>query len=367
MEKIQVAQPFLGGNERKYVLDCLDSNWISSTGKYLDLFESSFAEFCRTKFAISTNNGTTALHLAVQAMGVEPGDEVLVPAVTYVATANAVKYCGATPVFVDVLEGSLNLDPEQMEAKISTRTKGVIAVHLYGDPAPMDKIIEVARRHNLWVIEDAAEAHGAEYRGRRVGGLADCATFSFFGNKIITTGEGGMITTNNPDLAKKIKQLRGQGMDPERRYWFPVIGYNYRMTNIQAALGLAQLEQIEKALAFRRDLAGWYSEDFAGVDQLLLPQEQLGSQHAYWMYTVFLRDGNQEKRDQIMQFLESSGIETRPVFYPLHILPPYFKGEIFRVADSWAMRGINLPTHQNLTRSHVRKISDAVKAGLALI
>ena len=252
MNRIMVAEPTLGGNERKYVLDCLDTNWISSNGKYIGMLESAFAEFCGSKHAIACNNGTTSLHLALVAMGLEPGDEVIIPTVTYIATANCVRYCHATPVLVDVEPGTLNVDPAAIEKAITPKTKGIIPVHLYGYPADMDAINAIAQRHGLFVLEDAAEAHGATIGGRRVGSMGTAASFSFFGNKIVTTGEGGMLTTDDDDLAARMRLLRGQGMDPKRRYWFPVVGYNYRMTNIQAAIGLGQMERVSEKLAKRQ-------------------------------------------------------------------------------------------------------------------
>lgn len=365
MKRISVAQPCLAGNERKYVQDCLDSTWISSAGKYITAFEETFAKFCGTKHAISTNNGTTALHLALVALELRPGDEVIIPTVTYIATANAVRYCGATPVLADVLPGTLNLDPADIERRITTRTKGIIAVHLYGHPADMDAINAVANRHGLWVLEDAAEAHGAAVNGKRVGSLGRCATFSFFGNKIITTGEGGMITTDDDALAERLRLYRGQGMDPKRRYWFPVVGYNYRMTNIQAAIGLAQMEAIDKAIEERDRLARWYDEALAPLDtQIIRPSCQPWARHVYWMYNIFLRDGGEARRDAVMRLLDAAGIETRPVFYPMHVLPPYAQPGIFPVADLWAQRGINLPTHQGLTQDDVQRIADSLAQAL---
>jgi perosamine synthetase len=216
MKRISVAEPKLAGNERKYVLDCLDTNWISSNGKYIGAFEEAFASFCGVKHAVAANNGTTALHLALVALGLEPGDEVIIPTVTYIATANAVRYCGATPVLVDVCADTMNIDPKAIEAKITPRTKGIIPVHLYGHPADMGSISAIARKHGLWVLEDAAEAHGAEVNGKRVGGLGECATFSFFGNKIVTTGEGGMVTTDDDELADKAAALSGPRRRPAR-------------------------------------------------------------------------------------------------------------------------------------------------------
>jgi perosamine synthetase len=365
MSRISVAQPKLAGNERKYVLDCLDTNWISSNGKYIGAFEESFAKFCDVKHAIATNNGTTALHLALIALDLQPGDEVIIPTVTYIATANAVRYCGATPVLVDVCPDTMNIDPDDIERRITSKTRGIIPVHLYGHPAEMEPINELARRHGLWVVEDAAEAHGAEVLGRKVGGLSTCATFSFFGNKIITTGEGGMVTTNDDDLAAKLRLFRGQGMDLKRRYWFPVVGYNYRMTNIQAAIGLAQMETIDKSLSDRELLADWYNNALADLqDKIILPKQQSWAKQVYWMYNIFLQDGDEHKRDTVMLKLDELGIETRPVFYPMHVLPPYREANAYPVADVWAQRGINLPTHQDLTQDDVHRIADSLKQTL---
>lgn len=366
MKRISVAQPKLAGNEKKYVLDCLDTNWISSNGKYIAAFEESFARFAGVRHAVATNNGTTALHLALVVLGLQPGDEVIIPTVTYIATANAVRYCGATPVLVDVCADTMNIDPAAIEAKITPRTRGIIPVHLYGHPAEMDAINQVAGRHGLWVVEDAAEAHGAEVRGRKVGGLGTCATFSFFGNKIVTTGEGGMVTTNDAELAAKLRLFRGQGMDPARRYWFQVVGYNYRMTNIQAAIGLGQMENIDAALADRSRIAGWYNEALAPLaGKIVLPATQSWAKEVYWMYNIFLADGTERERDAVMAKLDANGIETRPVFYPMHVMPPYLESASYPVADTWAQRGINLPTHQDLTREDIQYVADAIANALA--
>lgn len=362
MKRISVAQPQLNGNERKYVIDCLDTNWISSIGKYITAFEEEFARFCGVKHAIATNNGTTALHLALVAMGLQPGDEVIVPTVTYIATANAVRYCGATPVFVDVLPGTLNMDPDAIISKITSKTKGIIPVHLYGHPADMSSINRVANASSLWVLEDAAEAHGAKVNGTKVGALGTCATFSFFGNKIITTGEGGMVTTNDDDLAAKLRLFRGQGMDLQRRYWFPVVGYNYRMTNIQAAIGLGQLENIDLAIEARATLAKRYDNALNGLrDHLLLPERDAWAEPVYWMYNVFLRQGDEARRDAVMSQLQESGIETRPVFYPMHRMPPYLEQTAYPVADAWFGRGINLPTHQGVSQEDVDYITATLR------
>ena len=367
---IPVAAPMLVGNEKAYVMDCLESSWISSNGKYIKQFEDAFAEFCEARHAISCCNGTVALHVALKALGVESGDEVIVPTLTFISTANAVTYCGGRPVFIDSEPETWNLDPTLIESKITPRTKGIIVVHLYGQPADMDAIMSIARRRGLFVIEDAAEAHGAEYKGRRVGSIGDIATFSFYGNKIITSGEGGMVTTNDENLAQKVRLLKGQGMDPERRYWFPIIGYNYRMTNIAAAIGLAQLEKIDWHLQRRREVASWYAEELQQAAGVVMQAVEAWSRHAYWMFTILLRDDALVERDEVMAQLKERGIETRPVFYPLHILPPYRTGALsiggFPVAESIARRGFNVPTWAGLTRDDVRYVCDCLQQCLSL-
>lgn len=367
---IPVAAPVLNGNEKKYVLDCLESTWISSGGKYMERFENTFAEFCGVKHALCCSNGTVALHLTLLAFGVGPGDEVLVPTLTFVATANAITYCGATPVFLDSEPETWNLDTALIEAKITPRTRGIIVVHLYGHPVDMDPVLAVARKYNLFVIEDAAEAHGAEYKGQRVGSLGDIATFSFYANKIITTGEGGMVVTNDDSLAGKVRQLKGQGMDPDRRYWFPIIGYNYRMTNIQAAIGLAQLEKADWHIQRRRQVAKWYYDYLQNAPGLTLPVEKEWARNVYWMFNVVLGDNLPSERDEVMTTLREQGIETRPFFYPMHALPPYrtlAKGQRFPVANRLAARGISLPTWGGLTKKDVGFVCQALTNCIAKI
>lgn len=370
MEKrfIPVAAPVLSGREKEYVLDCLDSNWISSAGKYIEKFETAFAEYCGVRHAIACCNGTVALHLALLALGVKPGDEVIVPSLTFIATANAVVYCGARPVFADVDRETWNIDPHDVERKVTERTSGVIAVHLYGHPADMDAIRELAARHNLFVIEDAAEAHGAQYRGKTSGALGTAGTFSFYGNKIMTCGEGGMVTTDDGDLAQRVRLLRGQGMDPERRYWFPVIGYNYRLTNVAAAIGLAQLENVESLIESRVQVASWYREFLGSVPGFSFQAVRPWARHVYWMFNVLIRDEDESGRDEVAACLLKAGIETRPVFPPLHLMPPYVEmlGPLkVPVAENIAGRGISLPTWAGLTRDDVRYICDSLKAALA--
>ena len=356
---IPVAAPMLVGNEKAYVMDCLESTWISSSGKYIERFEAAFADFCGAKHAISCCNGTVALHLALMSFGVGVGDEVIVPDLTFVATANAVTYCGAYPVLVDSEPEAWNIDPALIEAKITPRTKGIIVVHLYGHPADMDSILSIARRHGLFVVEDAAEAHGAEYKGRKVGAIGDIATFSFYGNKIITTGEGGMVVTNDDHLASRIRWLRGQAMDPNWRYWFPLVGYNYRMTNVAAAIGLAQLEKVEWHLHHRLEVVEWYRDQLRGVSDVTCQCEKEWARHVYWMFNIVLGDNMPSSRDDVMVHLQDCGIETRPVFYPMHILPPYRNSsqkDRFPVAERIARQGVTLPTWAGLSKEDVQFI-----------
>jgi len=354
--RIPVAEPSLSGNERSYVMDCLESNWISSTGKYIGRFEEEFAAYCGTAHAVSCSNGTVALHLALLSLGIGPGDEVIVPTLTFVATANAVTYCGARPVFVDSEWGTWNLDPDLLEQAITVRTKAIIAVHLYGQPADMDRIRAIADRHDIYVIEDAAEAHGAEYHERKVGSLGNIGTFSFYGNKIITTGEGGMLVTDSDEIAQHARTLRGQGMDPARRYWFPVLGYNYRLTNIAAAIGCAQLEKIHLYIEQRREVACWYREFLADCDWLRWQQPLPGSEPVCWMVSVMVDPKSSITQAALMSELDHNGIETRPVFPPMHSLPIYAPTADTRhypVAEMLSQHAINLPTSVNLCKSEV--------------
>ncbi len=336
-EWISVAQPDLCGNELYYLQQCVESGWISGNGPFVGRFEAEFAEFCGVKEAISCSSGTAALHLALVALGVGPGDEVIVPTLTYVATANAVRYCGATPVFADSEALTMNVDPADVEHKISAHTKAIVAVHLFGQCADMDQLLGLAQEKNISLIEDAAEAHGATHRGRRAGSIGAVAAFSFFGNKIVTTGEGGMVTLDDPKLAALIRLLRNQAAEARRPYWHKMVGFNYRMTNLQAAVGVAQMERIYEMLDRRARLAAWYEEALAGLDDYLMrPGLRPGNGHAYWMYTIGLRPTASERRDEVVRLLAADGIEARPVFSPVHLMPPYHQpGARFPLAEQF--------------------------------
>ena len=365
--RIPVAAPDLKGNEEKYVVDAIRSSWISSSGQYLEKFEHEFARTCGTNSAITVCNGTVALHLALLALDVRPGDEVLVPSLTYIATANAVRYVGAEPVFVDVDPETWCLDPNLIEAAISRRTKGIIPVHLYGHPADMDPIKHLAGVHGLWVVEDAAEAHFAKYKGCPTGSLASIATFSFYGNKIITSGEGGALTTSDSALELRIRTLRGQGMDPQRRYYFPVTGYNFRLTNVACALLCAQLERRDEIVARRKQIFDAYWSRLKDVPGIGFQPRAAWAEPAHWLFciTVDTRSFGRN-RDQLAADLDEAGIETRPFFIPLHTLPPFreqaqARGDSVPVTDDLGKIGLNLPTYSALTDSDIDSICDRIR------
>ncbi len=360
---IPVASPVFLGNEKTYLTECIESGWISSNGRFIKIFEEQFAKFCGAQYALSCANGTVALHLALLAFDVQPEDEILLPTLTYVASANAITYCGARPVFIDSEPDTGNLDPALIEAKITNKTKGIIVVHLYGHPVDMNPVISIAKKHGLFVIEDAAEAHGATYQEKMIGSLGDIATFSFYGNKIITTGEGGMVVTSNQQLAEKMLLLKGQGMDPKKRYWFPIVGYNYRMTNMQAAIGLAQLENITWHLEKRQEIARLYHQYLCHLAEfVLLPIQKSWAHHSFWMYSIVLNKNLTEKRDSMMNFLGEQGVETRPFFYPMHQLPMYRESpQLYPVAESISRQGINLPSHGLLEEEDIIYIAQLIE------
>jgi len=355
-----ISRPSLGTKERANLLHAFDTGWVSSIGEFVTDFEMRFAEFCECRHAISVSNGTVAIHLALRAFGIGPGDEVIVPDLSFIATANMVLEAGATPVFADVDVGSLCLDPKSAEKLITPRTKAIMPVHLYGHPADMFAINEIARRHGLTVIEDAAEAHGARARGKRVGGLGDAATFSFFGNKILTTGEGGMVTTNDDAFAERCRMLRDHAMSKTKRYWHIEPGFNYRITNMQAAIGCAQLDRAEELLGRRVEIFGWYTEFLAGAEGLTLNKPAAWAESAYWMVCAEFDPITESQRDALILALRERGVDTRPYFYPTSDMP-YYQSAATPIAHKVYARGLNLPTYFELTRDDVREISAVVR------
>ena len=367
--KIPVAGPCLGEEELKNVIEAVKSGWISSKGKFIREFEMAFAKYCGIKYGVATANGTAALHLALKALGIGKGNEVIVPSLTFVATANAVTYCNAKPVFVDSHPEYWCIDPEKIEEKITRNTKAIMIVHLYGHPCDMDWIMDIAEDRGLYVIEDCAEAHGAEYKGKKVGSFGDIACFSFYGNKIITTGEGGMCLTNNEELAEKMRILRDHGMSKRRKYWHEVVGFNYRMTNLQAAIGVAQLKKLDGFIEKRRQIAKWYAEELKELEEkglVKLHPEMPWAKCVYWMYSI-LEECAKIDRDELIRELEKIGIETRPFFVPIHVLPIYKRKEKLPIAENLARKGINLPTgiklDKNIIQFVTNKLKDVMKSG----
>lgn len=355
---IPVYRPFIGETEKRYVNEALDSTWISSRGVFLDRFEKEFPAFLGAEHGVATCNGTVSLHLALVALGIGAGDEVIVPTFTYIASVNAIHYTGATPVFVDSDRDTWNLDPRLIEDLITERTKAVMVVHLYGQPADMDPIMEIARRRGLAVIEDAAEAHGALYRGRAVGTIGTASSFSFFGNKIITTGEGGMVVTNDANLADACRHLRGQGVSSTRTYWHDVVGFNYRMTNIAAAIGVAQLERVRDVLDRKRHIAERYASNLASVESVTLQHQPDWAENVWWMVSVLVEPA---RRDDFMAFLKEEGVDTRPFFHPAHTMPMYPSERSFPVAEYLGSAGVNLPSYPGLADEEIDFVCEAIR------
>jgi perosamine synthetase len=360
---IPVSDPRLDGNELRYLTQCIQSNWISSAGRFVREFEDTFAQMVGCRYGVACSNGTTSLHLALATFGLGPGDEIIMPTFTMIATANAVRYTGATPVLVDSERDTWNPDTTRLAGAVTPRTKGIIVVHTYGHPVDMDPVIELAERRGLWVLEDAAEAHGATYRDRPVGSIGKAASFSFYANKIITTGEGGMVTSNDPEVARIGRRLRDHAFSDERHFWHKYLGFNYRMTNMQAAVGLAQTERLEEFVRIRRDNAARYSARLKRIPGLTLPVERSWAKNVYWMYGVVVEDAFGISRDELRRRLARRGIETRTFFIPIHLQPIYyelFRGQHFPVAEELCRRGLYLPSGATLSAAEVAYVCEAV-------
>lgn len=364
---IPVSQPLFISNEKKYLDNCIESGWISSEGPYVKEFEKKFARYVGMKYGISVSSGTAALEVALGALNVKPGDEIIMPAFTIISCALAALAYGATPVFVDCERETWNIDPAQIESKITKKTKAIMAVHIYGHPAPMDPIQAIARRHKIPIVEDAAEAHGAEYKGRKAGSLGDISCFSFYANKIITTGEGGMILTNNKRHAKTAQQLRNLGFDPKRRFYHRKLARNYRMTNLQAAVGVAQLKNINTLVRIKRTNAKLYTRLLNGTKGITLPIEKAWAKNVYWMYGIILDKSTGYTAAAFAEKLKKRGIETRPFFYPLH-LQPILKQYISTsknshpISEYIAKQGLYLPSGLALTPAQITYITNSVRA-----
>jgi len=360
MNLIPISRPSIGIKEIEYVTDAIKSGWVSSLGKYIDMFEKKFAKYCGVKYAVATSNGTTALHLTLVSLGITKDDEVIIPDFTFVATASAVKYIGAKVITVDIEKDTLCISPKAIEKAITSKTKAIIPVHLYGYPANMKEINKIAKKYNLYVVEDAAEAHGAEENGKKVGGLSDAGVFSFYGNKIITSGEGGMITTNNEELCKKLRYLRDHAMSKDKRYWHTEVGFNYRMTNLQAALGVAQFERIDELLAKKKEIFEWYQEELKDIKNIKLNFQKENYKNVYWMICVEIIGYNEEQRDDLLMKLKENGIDGRPFFYPVSDMPMYEKSNT-AITHKVYQRGINLPSYFDITKDQVKYICEQLK------
>ncbi len=365
--RIPVCEPDLTKKEERYVHEAIQSSWISGTGSFVERFEKEYAKHVsHTAYAIAVNSGTSALHLSLVACGIGPGDEVILPTFTMIATVNAVRYCGATPVLVDADPTTWNMNVLEVAAKITKRTRAILPVHIYGLPVDMRPIVALARKHKLWVIEDASEAHGATYKGKAVGSLGDIAAFSLFANKIIATGEGGIITTNNKRLMEVLRLLRGHAFTPSHHFWHQYVGYSYEMTNLAAAVGFGQAERVNELVEKRRRNGALYSQLLRDIPGITVPVEPKGYTNVYWMYCIVI---DQKKfgmdRDALRQKLASNGIETRTFFVPIHFQPIYFeqfKRERFPVSEQLCRDGLYLPSASTLTNVQIKEVCAIIRS-----
>ena len=370
---IPVNEPLFIGREKELLCQCIDTGWISSEGPFIKEFEEKFSKYIGTKYGIAVANGTAALEIAVGAIGLKPGDEVILPTFTIISCAMAVLRYGGVPVFVDSEPETWNMDVRQIEDKITEKTKAIMPVHIYGHPVDMDPIIELADKYGLYIIEDAAEVHGAEYKGRRVGGIGHIGCFSFYANKIITTGEGGMVVTNDEKLAQRAKSLRNLCFKKSKRYRHDELGFNYRMTNLQAALGIAQLENIEQFIEIKRENAALYNELLSDLKLLQLPIEKEWAKNVYWMYAIVLDESSGINAETFAQKLREHGIATRPFFYPMHLQPVLkdkykkIEGQDFSVSERICRQGLYLPSGLALKKDDIKYIAQSIKKVLKVI
>ncbi|RLI83344.1 hypothetical protein DRP04_01785 [Archaeoglobales archaeon] len=365
--RIPICRPIIGERELYYITKAVEEGWIAK-GRYISEFEQRFANYCGCKYGVAVCNGTAALHLALASLDVGKGDEVIIPAFTMAAVAFAVVYTGAKPVLVDADPETWCMSVDEVEWAITDRTRAIIPVHIYGHPCNMDELLAIADEHNLHIIEDCAEAHGAEVRGKKVGSFGDMGCFSFYSNKIITTGEGGMIVTDDRSLASRARYLGDMAFEPELelRFFHQEIGYNYRLTNLQAALGLAQLERIEDFIKARQRNAKLYTELLAEINGITLPVEEKWAKNVYWMYGILIEDNFGISRDKLMLRLAEKGIETRPFFTPMHQLPCFrrrglFENTHYPVAEELGHKGLLLPSGSDLTLEEIEYIVNAIK------
>ena len=362
---IPVYQPYIHEKESEFLQDCINSGWISSKGKYIDLFEKSFAKYLNAKYALTTSNGTVALHLALATIGIKEGDEVLVPNLTFAASVNSIIYTGATPVLIDCDPNTFNIDTNLIEHKITSKTKAIMVVHLYGLPVNMNIIKNIADKYNLIIIEDSAESFGSEFKGQKVGAFGRVSTFSFYGNKTITTGEGGMVVFKNKKDYDKAKILRDHGMDPNKTYWHKFLGYNYRMTNLQASLGCAQLDKSDLIINKKINLAEEYISRLIKTEGIKFQKKIDGFKNTYWLVTIIIDEKKfGASRDSLRSFLSKNNIDSRPVFFPINLMPPYKKYNIGSFPNSLfvSKNGLSLPSYPSLSIDEIKRICDLIIA-----
>lgn len=369
---IPVSEPIFSGNEEKYVLDCLSSGWVSSSGEYIERFEDEFSNYIGKQFGIAVSSGTAALETALFAIGIKPGNEIIMPAFTIISCALAAVRLGAVPVFTDIELETWNVDVTQIENKITSKTQAIMPVHMYGHPVDMDPILDIAEKNNLIVIEDSAEVHGAEYRGRKCGTFGTASAFSFYGNKIITTGEGGMVLTDDEKVAERARSYRNLCFESDKRFVHRELGNNYRMTNLQAALGCAQLENIEKHVAIKREIGAWYHQRLSKVGGVKFQQEKPWAKMVYWMYCMELDEETGFSAETMQAELGKRGIGTRPFFLGLHLQPVFQKMDWYKkvdlpVTERASRQGLYLPSGLNLTRDKVESVCDAIEDILKII
>lgn len=366
---IPVNEPLFDGNEKKYLIQCIDEGWISSEGPFVKEFEKRFSSYLGSQHGIAVCNGTVALETALFATGITKGDEVIMPTFTIISCASAALRLGATPVLVDSEPDTWNMDVTQIEEKITDRTKAIMPVHIYGHPVDMDPVMELAEKYDLKVIEDAAEVHGALYKGKKAGAIGDGGSFSFYANKIITTGEGGMVVTDDEKTAERARSYRNLCFKPGRRFYHTELGENFRMTNLQAAVGVAQLEQIDRFIEIKRSMAKKYSEGLVGIPEIKLPMEMPGVKNVYWMYAIELAEESGFDADRLAAHLAGMGIATRPFFLGLHEQPVFhdmglFIDERYPVAERIARQGLYLPSGLTITDEQISAVVAAVRGAL---
>lgn len=367
---IPLSVPEIKGNEWKYIKECLGTNWVSSAGKYVDLFENRFKEYLNVNYAVATVNGTAAIHLALKILGIKIGDEVIVPSLTFAASVNPIIYAGAKPVFADICRNSYVMDVDLIEELITEKTKAVLAVHIYGHAVNMDRLMELSKKHRLYVIEDATEALGSEFNinnnMKKLGTIGDIGCFSFNGNKLITTGGGGMLTTNSQELKNKAKNLSTQAktISDNGGMFHEEIGYNYRLTNILAAMGVAQLEKIDEYIDIKRANANYYNSLLKDIEGITLPKEDENSKNCFWLYSPVIEETFAINRDELINVLRENNIESRPFFFPIHLMPPYkdYRRGRMNISEELSAKGINLPSSVGLSVEDIDKIVTIIKS-----